>query len=726
METGSGPTEWVTSSKLTGIDFANFRYNPVLLFDLLTWAGASTCYVWDCQNAGRIIRAARSEAEEIDTQLRAAAAQKPSVAELHPAIYAKRQIHFAACGADEAVPRISGMPDDLFTACLTTPLRVALLFYNLETFPFTRSVASSHVQRKNEYMADLWKAMSQTLKDRLWSELRAILSTIAWQTIDGQDYQTLIGQSGEVVSNLATGFLLSQRILPAYRAHPESIPAMTISTSHALWKHWDLILDNFFEQLPEYTDEGTLDTNWETKLRLVSFMGDQLDSILSTDQSRLPSEARLPIICRGALTSEYRERGCVALDACLRDLDSAGLARAVQGGALEVAAQLLVMEDATISPRMISIWASLVRNNACVAALAIEGLYAERLTSVPAVKFFLEQIERNLSGPIGRSERVVIQSAAVLSTIAKFVAGRQAPRFVKRTLFSASLMLKSNEGLMQQWGALLVAEVKGSIVDGGGENEELIEILKHQLLGLIESSSVETRASAVYALGRWINASAVRDISSLTATLDLTDRLAKHASRDGSVVVRKEIARLFRRVLASGGIWTTFTFWVYLLQGATRVIPSEKQSCMRLMGEAARQISLQEEQQKRMVRLTVLIKVLHTLRRDPDRRVVKLVTDTVSFLVAGLRAYAVADDWEHIAKVAFSEASVETAWTPEVLAAVQVTGTRLLDDWHRRMASELSSEKYEPSHELFEKSKLSLQVYLGVSYWNHLLERELS
>ena len=272
---------------------ADVRYIPVLLFDYLTWAGSSSCFVWDCQHAGRIIRAAHVEAAEIDNQLRAAAAQNPSVAKMHPAVYARRQIHFAACGAEQTLPRVAGMPEDLFTACLVSPLRVALLFHNLETFPFTQSIATVQVQRSPIYMVALWNIMSKDLKERLWSELEAILLTIAWQSLDGRDYQAVFGQSGDLVFNLAVGFLLAQRVMPAYRARPESIPAIPMPLNHALWKHWDLMMDNFFEQLPKYIDEK-LDPAWEEDVRLVSFIGDQLDSILSSEASDLPSDTRLP------------------------------------------------------------------------------------------------------------------------------------------------------------------------------------------------------------------------------------------------------------------------------------------------------------------------------------------------------------------------------------------------------------------------------------------------
>lgn len=687
----------------------------MLLFDLLTWAGSMTCYIWDCQNAGRITRAAVIEAEEIDSQLRAAAVENPSVAELHPAFYAQRQIHFAACAAQETIPRVAGMPDDLFTSCLLTPLRIALLFHNLETFPFTRSIAAVQVQRSSAYMAELWDVMSPELKERLWAELRVILHTIAWQSLSGHEYQSLVGQSCDVVSNLASGFLLSQRVMPAYRAHPESIPPMPISRNHTLWNHWDLILDNFFEQLPEYTAVGTLDLTWESRLTFVSFIGDQLDSILSTDQSRLPCDTRLPVICRACLIPEYRERACSAIDAYLRQLDVRGLSRAIQGGALDVASYLIALDDQDILPRMISIWASLVRHDACVRSLAKEGLHAERLTSVLAVKFFLGNLERNLE-EVGGSKRTAIQSAAVLSTIAQFVAGRQAPRFVRRTLSSAIIMLNNPEDLVQQWGALLVAEVRGSIKHPDTDNKETLDALKDQLLVLSDVASVETRASAIYALTRWVSASLVKDVNPLTATLELTHQLAVQPHRDGSPLVRKELARLFYRALASGGMWTTLSVWIHLSNAATHTSPSEKDVHLQPIANIADRISLKQEQQEKIARLIELIKALHILRRDPDQNVAIIATDSISNISSDLRTYASEGAWDTISEIVFPLGASVERWTNEAVEKLKLTGSRLLDDWERRKAQEISSEEVPRNNELFERSKLSLQAYLAVSY----------
>ncbi|RTG82336.1 regulatory associated protein of mTOR [Schistosoma bovis] len=99
------PTEngeiWVFNTKFT-------KYIPLSLYDLQRWLGAPTVYVLDCQNAGRIIH------------------------------IMENTFMLAACSKDEDLPQNPNLPADLFTACLTTPIRMALRWHWLrhqEYFP---------------------------------------------------------------------------------------------------------------------------------------------------------------------------------------------------------------------------------------------------------------------------------------------------------------------------------------------------------------------------------------------------------------------------------------------------------------------------------------------------------------------------------------------------------------------------------------------------------------
>jgi regulator-associated protein of mTOR len=507
--------------------------------------------------------------------------------------------------------------------------------------------------------------------------------------------------------------------------HPESIPAIPSSTSHALWTHWDLILDNLFEQLPAYFDDGSDDGDWEANLKLVSFVADQLESVLTSDQAIGPEPlrsgysaglARLPIICKAAQTEEFRERATTALDTCLQALDIHGLAHAVQGGALDVAAQLLLLEDSKIAPQMISIWASLVRHDACVMSLAAEGRTAERLTSVPCVRFFLDSLENHLDDTNANATRTVIQTAAVLSTIANYVAGRAAPRFVARTLRLSSTMLKSEAVLVQQWGALLIAEVIGSISLDKSDNVDIIESLKTQLLELIRSESVESRATAVYALTRWISAEAVKDVTGLDHALQLVLEIIHHARADGSALVRKELVRLFQRVLQAGGAWTTLTFWVYMMQQVMQVSLEERSACNEAIRAVGRASEIAPEQQRYLHQLDTIIRTYEVLRLDPDVRVAELVMSHLRLLTGEFRNYVAKGQWDGIFSAVFPDVPNVASWTPDQCDAIRGAGLKLVEGWSKYVANSSTKGTTAFNNELFEKSKLSLQAYLGVGH----------
>ena len=251
---GTGPSEYVSHRITRTSQYADDRYIPLLCFDLLSWAGPATAYIWDVNNAGRLVKAAQLEAAEIDRQLTAAAAADAQIAISHPALYSRQVIHFAACSADEVLPCLTGMPEDLFTTCLLSPLKIALLYHNEQIFP--RSNLDSGKQKSSVYMKALWTGISEQTKSHLTEQLIRTVSTT-----------DLFAQSGEMIEKLAAGFILAQRVMGVYHVHPVSKPPIPrISTNR--WLSWDLVMQNFFEQLPERLED---DPAWERRVEFISY-----------------------------------------------------------------------------------------------------------------------------------------------------------------------------------------------------------------------------------------------------------------------------------------------------------------------------------------------------------------------------------------------------------------------------------------------------------------------
>ena len=656
----------------------------------------------------------------------------PKVAELHPAVYEKRQIHFAACGTHQTLPRVAGLPDDIFTACLTTPLRMALVYHNLQTFPLTTSENGGPIQRPGSYMTLLFENMSENLEDRLWSELQAIVSTIAWQSLDSADYQKVFGQSGDVVSSMAGGFLLSQRVLGTYRATPESIPVIPSSTSHALWTHWDLILDNFFEQLPSFKhfEEKPGDTSWETGLKLVSFMEDQLDSLLQADhpifaadvgkgdqgQADVHGLSRLPIICQAVMTPEARVRACTALDTCLRSLDANSLAHAVEGGALDVAAQLLTLGDESIGPQIISIWASLVRNEACVKALSAQGKTAERLTSVPSVRFFLDTMESRLQTlHQTQSRTIVIESAAVLATIANFVSGRKAPRFSARTLKIACDMLDNTDSLVKQWGALLFAEVTGKIQNPTVADKTTVGSLADRLIEMATSPVVEDRAASVYALSQWVDSRTIEDFSDVASMVEKIKSLILRGRDEGSAVIRRETIKFCYRILRRAGQWADFAMLLFLLERVRKDLPLEANATTQWMNRASTLVMKHPDDRIVYARLVKILDMIAGCRCDPQAHLASLAQAKFKIQLDRIGTYMSGNMRDQFLSAASSSDPRLGAWTPKLAEEIRSAGTRMLEQWGSTQKPESRSLMTMNDNDLFEESKLSLHAYLAVN-----------
>jgi hypothetical protein len=542
----------------------------MMLFDVLSWAGSLTCFIWDVKHAGRLIAAAKQEAIEIDVQLRAAAEQNPDIANLHPAKYVSNQIHFAACGPNQVLPTVPGMPDDLFTACLTTPLQIALLFHNLQIQTLNQAC-----QYSTRYMQLLWSGMSSTLKQRLQSELKSILQTIAWKALDSKTYQQLFGHKGQVIPNIAAGFMLAQRIFNQYGTTPMSIPAIPAHNAHPLWTSWDLIMENLFEQLP--LEEDLHSNKWEMNLHMLSFIKDQL---LTTSNSRASDSstalARLPIILQAIETPQLRLAACTALDHCLRHLDTKLLADAVHGGALKCALSLLTMDDPSLALHTLGIWASLCKHPAATNALAKPVVQAENLTDSIHVTFFLDNLQDAISSTSLTATDVIVKSTLVLCTVIDNVPSRRTPSLLRLLLQIVLDMLQKSSPLVQQWAALLFAAIMPKIHTDRNNAQDLLKLIQQTMLALLDHLDIETRAAMIHGLKYWLQCSETNSIQDLKAQLGLLKLVIPHVATNGAVQVRKELCSMLSSLLLTSPRWRVIAYWVAKCQTAAQEYPDIK------------------------------------------------------------------------------------------------------------------------------------------------------
>ncbi|QRV97289.1 WD repeat protein [Ceratobasidium sp. AG-Ba] len=225
------------------------QYIPVSIQDLQLWLGSPCVFVWDCSAAGNIVTNFLKFAEQKDQQARMNQQQ-------HPDAHAQRPfmdcIQLAACAADEVLPMTPELPADVFTACLTSPIEMALRFFALRN-PLPS--AASNIRKGTPHLDNVMQ-LPGDLKDRRTplGELNwiftAVTDTIAWTTFPRDIFRRLFRQD-LMVAALFRNFLLAERIMRNYHCTPQSYPPLPPSHNHPLWNSWDLAVDSCLAQLPQ-------------------------------------------------------------------------------------------------------------------------------------------------------------------------------------------------------------------------------------------------------------------------------------------------------------------------------------------------------------------------------------------------------------------------------------------------------------------------------------------
>lgn len=114
------------------------QYIPVSIHDLSSWLGQPAIYVLDCSQAGLVLESLL----QADTQYQhahggrdghgqtigpgAGDSYRVSGQPLPDTTSSSETIVLAACGADQQLPLDADLCADIFTACLTTPIKVAM------------------------------------------------------------------------------------------------------------------------------------------------------------------------------------------------------------------------------------------------------------------------------------------------------------------------------------------------------------------------------------------------------------------------------------------------------------------------------------------------------------------------------------------------------------------------------------------------------------------------
>ncbi|XP_041491752.1 regulatory-associated protein of mTOR isoform X2 [Microtus oregoni] len=457
------------------------QYIPLSIYDLQTWMGSPSIFVYDCSNAGLIVKSFKQFALQREQELEVAAinpnhplAQMP----LPPSM--KNCIQLAACEAHELLPMIPDLPADLFTSCLTTPIKIALRWFCMQKC----------VSLVPGVTLDLIEKIPGRLNDRRTplGELNwiftAITDTIAWNVLPRDLFQKLFRQD-LLVASLFRNFLLAERIMRSYNCTPVSSPRLPPTYMHAMWQAWDLAVDICLSQLPTIIEEGTA--------------------------------------FRVLLSQVHRLRALDLLGRFL-DLGPWAVSLALSVGIFPYVLKLLQSSARELRPLLVFIWAKI---------LAVDSSCQADLVKDNGHKYFLSV----LADPYMPAEHRTMTAFILAVIVNSYTTGQEA--CLQGNLIAICLeQLSDPHPLLRQWVAICLGRIWQNFDSARwcGVRDSAHE----KLYSLLSDPIPEVRCAAVFALGTFVGNSAERTDHSTTIDHNVAMMLAQLIN-DGSPMVRKEL-----------------------------------------------------------------------------------------------------------------------------------------------------------------------------------------
>jgi regulator-associated protein of mTOR len=557
---GHGVPKPTQSGEIWVFNRSYTQYIPVSITDIQNWLGSPSMFVYDCSNAGHIVRAFLRFAQQRDREqnnnyLQSQGANSSRGSEEYYNTNSKSHtnsklsnsnssengpppmsecIQFAACEADEVLPSHPYYPADLFTSCLTTPIEVALRLYSLHN-PLIKNISVEMVLKLPGRLSD----RRTPLGELNWI-LTSITDTIAWDVLPSSLFQKLFRQD-LMVAALFRNFLLADRIFRGLKLHPISVPTLPKTNHHSMWDSWDLALDFCLSQLPKLIQA---EENGEpSPYQHSPFFSDQLTAfeLWLSRGIHNPQKApiQLPIVLQVLLSQSHRLRALRLLNEFL-DLGRWAVNAALTVGIFPYVLKLLQSPALELKPLLSFIWARLV---------VVDPSCQVDLTKDQGFMYFVSLLGNPPDGLPNLSE-IQAMSAFILSMVClNHMPGKEAC-LAKRTLQQALPHLPNPDPFLRQWTILLLSQLWKDYPEAKWQG---LELQAHEkLIKLLDDSIPEVRAASLYALSTLFESSVDNfepDERTLTLELRLMVQLVTH-SNDGSPLVRNEWIILVSRLIS--------------------------------------------------------------------------------------------------------------------------------------------------------------------------------
>lgn len=214
------------------------QYIPLNLFDLHEVLGSPALYIFDCNSAGTILSHFQKMTDQFERDWQDA---RRSMGRSVPPPSHRHSIMLAACADGQLLPTTPHVPADLFTSCLTTPIKTVLRWYARRSLvpnitPAMLDRIPGNVNARNTPLGELEYIFT------------AVTDTIAWNVLPRDHFKKLYRQD-LLLSSLMRNFLLADRIMRSYACTPVSYPELPQTHNHPLWRSFDLAIENVFSQL---------------------------------------------------------------------------------------------------------------------------------------------------------------------------------------------------------------------------------------------------------------------------------------------------------------------------------------------------------------------------------------------------------------------------------------------------------------------------------------------
>lgn len=425
--------------------------------------------------------------------------------------------HLAACEANQLLPMQPDLPADLFTSCLTTPIKMALRWF----------IQKNNFRLMPGITLDLVDKIPGSIVDRksMFGELNwiftAVTDTIAWDVLPRQVFQRLYRQD-LLVASLFRNFLLADRIMRTYDCTPVSHPKLPKTYHHPMWRAWDMVVDLCLTQLIDVVED-------RAPFKTSSFFAEQLTAFevwldLDHSSNQQTDHQLLPILLQVILSPVHRLRALDLLNRFL-NLGPSAVHSALSVGIFPYVLKLLQSDAREVRPYLLSIWSKI---------LAIDRQCQVDLVRDKCHRYFL-----NMLSDTSYDSHYRTKAAFVISCIIRDYPLGQEVAYQANLISHCLEQLDDHDPMLRKWLAICLGLFWDNYEDARWYG---VRSCAHEkLYSLLDDPDPEVRAATVFALGTFVNCYSERTDHANTIDHSIGMKLVSTTLFDSSFLVRREL-----------------------------------------------------------------------------------------------------------------------------------------------------------------------------------------